>query len=83
MRPFAASLLVASFFCTLNAFGQSPILVKYCKDLSATYRKAVSSGKSPVPGIGQAIANCPTNPDDSVPMLEAALKQLQVDLPPK
>lgn len=83
MRPLAASLCVASFLCSFSAFGQSPAMVKYCRDLAGSYRQAMSAGKSPVPGVGQAIADCPTNPNDAIPTLEAALKQLQVALPPK
>lgn len=83
MKPFAASLFVASLLCSFNAFGQSPIQVKYCQDLAATYRKSIASGKSPVAGVGQAIADCPTNPNESIPTLEGALKQLKVDLPPR
>lgn len=85
MRPLATSLCVASalLLCAYPAFGQSPVLVKYCRDLATTYRQAVSSGKPPVPGVGQAIVDCPTNPNDAIPPLEAALKQMQVDLPPK
>jgi hypothetical protein len=57
--------------------------VKYCQDLTSAYRKGVSSGKSSVSGAGQAAANCPTDPDDSIAVLEGALKQMQIDLPAK
>ena len=42
MKRRAAILLVASFSFTGNAFGQSPIAVKYCRDLSAAYRQAIT-----------------------------------------
>ena len=75
--------VVALALVSSAAFGQSPIMVKYCQDLTASYRKAVASGKTPGPGAGQAAANGPTNPDASVTILEAALKQFGVELPPK
>jgi len=75
--------IVTLSMLSVEAFAQSPIAVKYCRDLAATYRKAVSDGKAVVEGAGQAAANCPTNPPDSIAVLEAALKELKVDLPPK
>ncbi len=83
MKLMSALFFVVSFSCAFEAFGQSPIAVKYCQDLTATYRKAVSGGKPVVPGVGQAIADCPTNPNESITTLEAALKKLDVELPPK
>lgn len=83
MRPLAASLLVASVLLPNVAFAQSPILVKYCQSLASTYRKAIASGKPPAAGAGQAAADCPTNPNDSIPVLESALKAMDVELPPK
>ena len=83
MRPYASSLLVACVLLPSTAFAQSPILVKYCQSLVATYRQAVAAGKPPAPGAGQAAADCPTNPNDSIPVLEGALKGMNVDLPPK
>ena len=83
MRLISALFIVASFSCAFEAFGQSPLAVQYCQDLTATYRKAVSGGKPVVPGVGQAIADCPTNPNDSIFTLEAALKKMDVALPPR
>lgn len=65
------------------AAAQSPIAVKYCQDLAAAYRNAIRAGKDPVAGASQAGANCQTNPDDSIPTLEGALKQLGIEPPPK
>jgi len=83
MRRLAASLFVAGGVCASNAFGQSPVLIKYCQDMTASYRKAIADGKEPIGGVGQAIADCPTNPNASIPVLEAALKKYGVPLPPK
>jgi hypothetical protein len=64
---------------------QSPTQVAYCQALTKSYRQGVSDGKSPTDasGIGQAIADCPTNPVGSIPKLEAALKDMKVQLPPR
>ncbi len=84
MKPLAALPFVAALLCASStAFGQSPVLVKYCQDLTSTYRKAVADGKPPQPGVGQASANCPTNPNDSISVLEESLKKMDVALPPK
>jgi hypothetical protein len=81
MRILAASILFASVALTSIAYGQSPIQVKYCQDMTAVYRKSISEGKSPISGVSQAAVNCPTNPGDSISVLEAALKEMKVDLP--
>lgn len=86
MRKLVVSLVaafVAYPFISVAAFAQSPLMVKYCSDLTAAYRKARSDGKDPVPGAGEAIALCPTNPNDAIPSLENALKAMKVDLPPR
>jgi len=74
-------LAAGAVFLAGTAEAQSPAMVKYCRDLTASYRKAVSDGKPPVPRAGQAIADCPTNPDASVRVLEGVLKELGVALP--
>lgn len=83
MRKLVVSLVVAFVAYPYVSFAQSPLLVKYCGDLTAAYRKARSDGKDPVPGAGEAIALCPTNPNDAIPTLENALKTMKVDLPPR
>jgi hypothetical protein len=83
MRSIALAVLLVSSLVTTGAVAQSPIAVKYCRDLAATYRKAVADGKTPAPEAGQAAVNCPTNPPDSIATLEAALKQMNIDLPPR
>ena len=83
MRALAALLFVACVVFPSIAFAQSPVLVKYCQSLVASYRQGVAAGKPPAAGAGQAAANCPTNPNDSIGVLEAALKAMDIELPPK
>lgn len=83
MRIVAASTFVACVVFPFVAFAQSPAMVKYCKDLSSTYSRARANGKPMVPGVGEATANCPTNPDASIPVLEKALTEMKVELPPR
>ena len=84
MRRIALVLLVlVPPLAASAAWAQSPLAVKYCRALASTYRKAVADGKPPVPEAGQAAVNCPTNPPDSISILEAALNQMKVELPPK
>ena len=79
----AAFLIIASSLLADVAYAQSPIAVKYCRDLAATYRKAVSPERPADAEISRASVNCPTNPTDSIPTIEAALKKWNVELPPK
>ena len=83
MRTFAATTLVACVVLPFVSFAQSPPQVKYCKDLSGAYSRARANGKPPVPGVGQATADCPTSPDSAIPVLESALKEMKVELPPR
>jgi hypothetical protein len=79
----AALLFVVSFLMTGSVLGQSPVAVKYCRDLSATYRKSITPERPPDADVSRASVNCQTNPDDSIPVIEAALKKWNVELPPK
>lgn len=83
MGKLVAVMVVALVAYPLLAGAQSAPRVKYCNDLAASYRKARADGKEPQPGAGEAIANCPTNPDSGIPALEKALETMKVDLPPK
>jgi hypothetical protein len=82
MRKWAF-LFVALLTLTGNAAAQSPVAIKYCRDLSATYRKATTPQRPADPDVTRASINCSTNPGDAIPMIEAALKEWKVDLPPK
>lgn len=83
MRKLVASMGVVCVAYPLFAWAQSPVMVKYCNDLADAYRKARAAGKPVQPRAGNAIAQCPTNPDDSITTLEAALKAMKVELPPR
>jgi hypothetical protein len=85
MSILTAATIVASvvFGYACVAFAQSPLQVDYCRALVGTYRKAVSDGAEPQPQLGEAIANCPTNPMSSIPVLEKGLKEMKVALPPR
>jgi len=78
-----AFIFVASLMVNVNAFAQSPLAVKYCRDLAATYRKAVSAERPADPDVSRASVNCQTNPDNSIPLIEAGLKLWKIDLPAK
>ena len=80
---FWVFLIVALLTLTDGAFAQSPLAIKYCRDLSATYRKAATPERPPDPDVTRASVNCSTNPGDAIPLIEAALKGWKVDLPPK
>ena len=79
--PVAFVLAASVLTVSSSAFAQSPIVVSYCQELAKSYRQAYLSGKPSVPGAGQASANCPTNPDNSIPTLEGALMSMQIPLP--
>ena len=60
---------------------QTAPYVEYCKSLQATYRQAVAGGKPANPAAGEAGANCPTNPNGSIPVFERVLKDMSIELP--
>jgi len=85
MKAVRVMIVCAGVVLPAVALAQSPTQVSYCKELTKSYRQGVTDGKSPSDGsgIGQAIADCPTNPIGSIPRLEAALKDMQIQLPPR
>ena len=83
MRKLTASAFVACVVLPDIVLAQVPTQVRYCQALVTSYRKAVVDGQEPRPGIGEAIANCPTNPPGSIPVLERTLKDMKVELPPR
>ena len=82
-KHLSAFLVVPSVLFSGAALGQSPVAVKYCRDLAATYRKAVSADRPADSDVTRASVNCSINPGDAIPVIEAALKAWKVDLPPK
>lgn len=71
-----------------GAFAQSADSV-YCNALAATYEKYVNSpsggrGNQPeMAGIGDAKASCAKNPAAGIPVLEKALREKRINLPPR
>jgi hypothetical protein len=83
MRKLTASALVACVVLPFVVVAQVPSQVQYCQALVTTYRQAVAGGQEPRSGVGEAIANCQTNPPGSIPVLERTLKDMKVELPPR
>jgi hypothetical protein len=81
MRKLSASAFVACVVLPCVVVAQVPSQVQYCQALVASYRKAVADGQEPRAGVGEAIANCPTNPPGSIVVLERTLKDMKVSLP--
>ena len=81
MRMLCAAAVVMMVVLSGEASAQTAAYVDYCKSLQATYRKAVADGKPVNPAAGEAGANCPTNPNGSIPVFERVLKDMSVDLP--
>ena len=81
MRMLCAATLVMLVVSSWETHAQTAAYVDYCKSLRATYRKAVADGKPANPAAGEAGANCPTNPNGSIPIFEKVLKGMDVELP--
>lgn len=78
MRKLIAAAFAASVCLPVAALADD---ASYCKDLSDTYRKVVGSNASTAAGVPEAMAGCATNPANSIPVLEKALKDNKVTLP--
>jgi hypothetical protein len=77
----SAATVVMSVAFSVSANAQPSPYVEYCKSLRAAYRQAVADGKPASPAAGEAGANCPTNPNGSIPVFEKVLEDMNVDLP--
>lgn len=61
----------------------------YCASLGQTYNRYVGEGSGKMRGqqrnasIDAAVTQCPTNSAAAIPVLEKALKDAKVDLPPR
>ncbi len=64
------------------AFAQMAGDVGYCKALSAKYRE-ISQGASPSGAAADAMASCDAKPTAGIPVLERALTDAKVSLPPR
>jgi len=81
-----AALLVAAAL-PAAALAQSADTT-YCRALSATYNKYVNNpsnarGKPPVAKVGRAQSQCDDNPAAAIPVLEKALRDARISLPPR
>jgi hypothetical protein len=63
---------------------------KYCQALGAKYENYVHSmtdqqrgAQPPTANVGNAVSKCGSAPGDAIPVLEKALKDAKVDLPPR
>jgi hypothetical protein len=77
----AATVVMMPVALSGEIHGQTPPYVEYCKSLLVTYRQAVAGGKPANSAAGEAGANCPTNPNGSIPIFERVLKDMNVELP--
>jgi hypothetical protein len=81
-------LIHTSLFCALGlalplgAFAQSGD-VAYCKALSAKYEEYVGKGATPSGAIADARAQCAAGNTAGIPVLEKALKDNKINLPPR
>jgi hypothetical protein len=83
-----AALLMAAATLPAAAVAQSPDTA-YCQNLSATYDKYVnnaSMGRAnapPLAGVTRAQSQCASNPTAAIPVLEKALRDARISLPPR
>jgi hypothetical protein len=89
MTSSAKLLLMAlALMLPTTTFAQSAD-TQYCAALSAKYDRYVNSpdrGRNSVPdspAIGGAKAKCASDPAAAIPVLERALKDAKLDLPPR
>jgi hypothetical protein len=81
MRMLCAATVVMMVALSVGVQAQTSPYIGYCKSLQAVYRQAVADGKPANPAAGEAGANCPTNPNGSIPVFEKVLKDMNVELP--
>ncbi len=80
--------MVLALSPALAAFGQSNDTA-YCNKLSDTYKRYVGTesqhrGRAPdAASIETAISHCQSDAANSIPVIEKALKDAKVDLPPR
>jgi hypothetical protein len=87
-RMFATLMVCASLVLPASAFAQQGD-VAYCASLGQTYERYVGDNavqhrsQQRAAGVDAAISACPTNAAASIPVIEKALKDAKVDLPPR
>ncbi len=91
MTKITEVVLGVSFIILLPvaALAQSASDATYCQALSAKYQRYVGDndikhrGLMPDASVDTAIARCQSDAASSIPVLEKALKDAKVDLPPR
>jgi hypothetical protein len=83
MTP-TTKLLVACLALGLpfTAFAQSAD-AKYCQALADVYRKTVAHDTTPNAEVPTAVAKCQAGDTSGIPVIEKALKDAKVELPPR
>jgi hypothetical protein len=89
MMNTATKILLTAFACTLPAisFAQSAD-AGYCMALSSKYQRYVASNdphyRTPTPSanVSNAMASCQVDASRAIPVLEKALRDALVELPP-
>ena len=82
MKTLTAIALCAAIVLPAAAFAQSAD-VKYCTALSDTYAKVVGASSSTAGGVPEAIAKCKAGDASGISVLEKALTDQKVTLPPR
>jgi hypothetical protein len=82
MRILAACLIAGMALAPFAAFGQSAD-AKYCMALSDLYRKTSPKTESPDAEVPAAMAKCRAGDTSGIPVLEKALTDSKVTLPPR
>jgi hypothetical protein len=87
-RTFATLMVCAGVVLPVSAFAQQSD-VAYCSSLGETYQRYVGDNAAQHRGqqrdatVEAAITACPTKASASIPVIEKALKNAKVDLPPR
>jgi hypothetical protein len=84
MTTMTKVLLAAAAFALPFAAAAQSNDAKYCKALSDTYRQTVAKDTTPNADVPVAMAKCEAgDPAVGIPILEKALKDAKVNLPPR
>jgi hypothetical protein len=82
MKALAVVTVCVAITLPFVAFAQSAD-VKYCMALSDSYAKVVGSSSSTAGGVPEAMAKCKAGDASGIPVLEKALTDQKVTLPPR
>lgn len=83
MRKLGTCLITGiALALPLTAFAQSADL-KYCMAMAGKYEEYVGRGQTPDAIVADAAAKCKAGNPSGIPILEKALKDNKIDLPPR